>query len=643
MVFFESLFSLILAILGLGFLVFIHELGHYWMARKEGMKVEAFSIGFGPPIISWMRDGVRWQISWIPFGGFVKIAGMQKERGCEPHEIEGGFYSKTPWQRIKVSFLGPAVNILFALLLFSILWFSGGREKQFAEFTRRIGWVDPQSNLYAKGVRPGDVIETYDGRPFSGIKDLMLAGLMKGNQNRIEGYKIDAFTGKRTDFDYTLENYLVRDAAVQHRTIGVASPASYLIYDAEKSPPLSGTPMANSGIQDGDRIFWVDGEVLYSKEHLVNAVNESSAFLTVRRGGSIFHAKVPRIHLDELRMTPMQKAEMDDWQYEAKLGGPLNDLYFIPYLLSPSGTVEMRLDFIDEQDQKRAFEQCLRCSFFHPLEEGDKILAIDGQSISSSYDLLNDLQKRRVLMIVQREPSALAPDSWKAADADFEKLSDRKDLQNIVSSIGVAPVRQSGRLVLLNAVEPKPLNELSSVFDKHKEQMEKSLAQIEAIKDPHVRRESLERFLAMQKQMYLGIGFSDRPVIYNPSPIDLFLNVFKETWRTLSNLFSGNLSPKYMSGPVGIVQVVQFSWTQGIKEALFWMAFISLNLGIVNLLPIPVLDGGHISFSLYEALTKRRISAKMMERLVLPFFGLLIAFFIYITYDDLSRIFSRFF
>lgn len=642
MVLFESLFSLLLAILGLGFLIFIHELGHYWMARREGMKIEAFSIGFGRPIVSWVRDGVRWQISWIPFGGFVKIAGMQKEPGSEPHEISGGFFSKTPWQRIRVSFMGPAVNILFGLLLFSFLWMSGGRERQFAEFTRRIGWIDPQSDLYAKGVRPGDVIETYDGRPFGGIKDLTLASIMKGNQNRIQGYKIDPITGKRTDFDYTLDNYASREAAMQLKTIGVAAPASYLIYDEIQRPFVSGSPMASSGIQNGDRIFWADGETLYSHEHLVHAVNESTAFLTVRRGDLIFHAKVPRVHLDELQMTPMQQAELDDWQYEAKLGGRVQDLYFIPYLFSPSGLVEMRLEFIDEQDQKRAFEQCQRCSFFHPLEEGDQILAIDGQKVSSSYDLLHLLQQRRMVMIVQR--GSLAPDSWKVSDADFEKLSDRQDLQKIVASIGLGdPVREAGRLVLLNAVEPKPLAELSAAYDRHKELLEKSRAQIEAIKDPAVRQETLERFSAEQKKMYLGIRFHDRPVIYNPSPLEQFANVFKDTWRTLSGLFSGSLSPKYMSGPVGIVQVVQYGWMQGVKEAVYWMGFISLNLGIVNLLPIPVLDGGHIVFSLYEAFTRRRISAKMMERLVLPFFGLIIAFFIYITYQDLSRIFSRFF
>jgi regulator of sigma E protease len=73
------------------------------------------------------------------------------------------------------------------------------------------------------------------------------------------------------------------------------------------------------------------------------------------------------------------------------------------------------------------------------------------------------------------------------------------------------------------------------------------------------------------------------------------------------------------------------------------MGVISLNLGLVNLLPIPVLDGGHILFSLYEAVTRRRLSSKFMERCIIPFMGLLIVFFIYITYQDIVRLFARFF
>src|SRR3989344_8333015 len=112
----ESIFYAVLGILGLGFLVFIHELGHYWMARRQGMRVEAFAIGFGKPLYTWEHKGVKWHICCLPFGGYVKIAGMQKEKGLEPYEIEDGFFGKPPWQRIQVALAGPLVNIAFAVV-----------------------------------------------------------------------------------------------------------------------------------------------------------------------------------------------------------------------------------------------------------------------------------------------------------------------------------------------------------------------------------------------------------------------------------------------------------------------------------------------------------------------------------------------
>ncbi|MBM3199173.1 MAG: peptidase, partial [Chlamydiae bacterium] len=140
-----------------------------------------------------------------------------------------------------------------------------------------------------------------------------------------------------------------------------------------------------------------------------------------------------------------------------------------------------------------------------------------------------------------------------------------------------------------------------------------------------------------------GIALQDRMVYYNPTPFFLIQASFQEAWQTFHALITGYLSPKYMSGPVGIVQAIHHGWTYGIKEALFWIALISVNLGILNLLPIPVLDGGHICFALYEMVTGKRIKAKTMERLIIPFIVLLVGLFIYLTYQDLLRIISQFF
>ncbi len=103
-------------------------------------------------------------------------------------------------------------------------------------------------------------------------------------------------------------------------------------------------------------------------------------------------------------------------------------------------------------------------------------------------------------------------------------------------------------------------------------------------------------------------------------------------------LVTGALNPELMSGPIGIIRVVHQNSMGSFKEALFWLGFISMNLGIMNLLPIPVLDGGTICFALYELVTGQRLKTKTMERLIIPFALLLIGFFIFLTYNDIKGI-----
>ena len=249
-------------------------------------------------------------------------------------------------------------------------------------------------------------------------------------------------------------------------------------------------------------------------------------------------------------------------------------------------------------------------------------------------------------MIVERDPNAVGKVLWTDADQQFEQFG-ASDLEKVASSIGTShPVDASGMLHLLNPVVPKPLAELA-LSDAQKNYLLSELAQtkkqIEKIQDPQRRADAFEMLEKSQNKSVLGIPLKDRTVLYNPTPQQQFLDVFHDAWRTLYGLIFGYASPKYIAGPVGIVHMVHQSWSVGPKEALFWMALISLNLGILNLLPLPILDGGHIVFSLIELFTKRPLRARTMERLVIPFVGLMIAFFVYVTYHDLARLLSSLF
>lgn len=638
----HSILYFILAAIGLGFLIFIHELGHYFMARRVGMRVEAFSIGFGKAIYQWEHKGVIWKFCMLPFGGYVKIAGMEKQGPLEPHQIPDGFFGKKPVDRIKVAIAGPIVNILFAFLVFVIIWAAGGRVKSFSDYTHYIGYVDPSSEFYQEGLRPGDQITDLNGSPLNSFKQLWYQEIFQEKGSSISGYEIDYFANVKKPFSVMLPNDKqgVRKLVLQGYPL---IPASYLVYErmpnGTANPLMDKSPMQGSGIEYGDQIISIDGEIAFSLPQLGRVINQSMAFVTVQRGDHHFFTRIPRVQIQDLRLAYGEKAELDDWKNINKLTGKLDQLYFIPYNLTPNGTVESSLSYVNKDSKETVHKDAFRSQWEIPLEVNDKIIAIDGTPVTSASQVMQSLQTKKVHVIVKRKATPPLV-SWKKADTLFKDAIQVDALEKILFSIGTGQtVTQTGEYYLLNPVVPKPFSELQDAYLTKAIQNQKK--EIEEMGNAQEKKAALEQIQSIEKKLMLGISLQDAKVIYNPTPLVLFGDVFDETVRTLSALVTGVLNPKWMSGPVGIVRVMHEGWASGVKEALFWMAVISCNLGILNLLPIPVLDGGHICFALFEQVTKKRIKAKTMERLVLPFVLLLIGLLIFVTYQDILRLFGK--
>lgn len=646
-----SIMYVILAILGLSFLIFIHELGHYFMARRAGMRVETFSIGFGKPIYSWIRDGVRWQIGWLLFGGYVKIAGMDTSEQGDLHDVKDGFFGKSPLDRIKVAIMGPLVNIIFALLAFGSLWLLGGREKNFSEYTHKIGWIDPKSELYMKGIRPGDEITAYNGQAFRGAKDHISAPMTSDGEVEVSGYHVYSSKEKRP-FTYRVKTYPHPNAVDREiLTAGILQPASYVINTSltkgNQAQFPEGSPMQESGIQNGDRIVWVDGVPIYSLQELSHVLNDGKALLTIERNDETFIRRVPRIQVEELRLNHEFREELIDWQFEGQLNGiKIQKLYTIPYNLDNECYVESQLKFIDKEKEEEAFPLYPLSILEAPLEQGDRIIAVDGIPVTHSFEILLHLQQRHINIIVERDPKLALISASSKADELFDRQFKWKDLESLSNQIGFTSTSQSlGNLHLLESVTPKMRKDFLLSPEsriRFEEEIRQQKHEIESIDDPEKRALALHLLENRDKQLLLGLSsVQDAKVQYNPDPVSLFNKVFEEIWHTLKALFTGSLNPKWMSGPIGIVQVVHDNSMVSIKEALYWLGAISLNLGILNLLPLPVLDGGTICFSLYELVTGRKLKTKTLERLIIPFAILLIGFFIFLTYHDLSRLFSH--
>jgi regulator of sigma E protease len=158
--------SLVAALFVFSVTIFVHELGHFLAARRKGLEVERFAIGFGPKIVSFTRKGVEYSINWIPFGGYValpQMAPMEMIEGSNENEAQD-LPPVSPWAKIVTAFWGPLFSFLLALFCAVILFFTGKNENTTVQ-TTMIGYVAPDSPASEVGILPGDRIVSIDGEP----------------------------------------------------------------------------------------------------------------------------------------------------------------------------------------------------------------------------------------------------------------------------------------------------------------------------------------------------------------------------------------------------------------------------------------------------------------------------------------------
>ena len=178
------LIKIILGLIGLGIVVFIHELGHFIAAKKAGIHVEVFSIGWGKKLFSFTRQGTEYRISLIPIGGYCKMKGddllkeaIEKDSDKIPDE-ENSFFSASPWRRIFVGFAGPFFNFLFAIASLSLVWFIGFTTYTYGNnivIASEFSETEKTFPAEKAGLKTGDKIISIEGNKIEHYNDLQKA------------------------------------------------------------------------------------------------------------------------------------------------------------------------------------------------------------------------------------------------------------------------------------------------------------------------------------------------------------------------------------------------------------------------------------------------------------------------------------
>lgn len=256
-------------IVGLGLLIFIHELGHFLVAKANGIRVERFSLGFGPRLIKFRKGETEYCISALPLGGYVKMTGQEDfgEEEIAPVDDPKAFSSKGLLARLSVVLAGPAMNLILPFVLMPLVFILGRSEPKFVRQEPVVIGVLEDSPAAKAGMKTGDKILTVDGSVVSDWNDVLrLASRPPGSQLMLEWDS----EGQKLKKEIT--------TAVEEKgapgLIGI-EPSFFVDMDPVIAEFVPGSPAEKAGVKAGDRIIEVNGKPIQNWREMSEGVHGS--------------------------------------------------------------------------------------------------------------------------------------------------------------------------------------------------------------------------------------------------------------------------------------------------------------------------------------------------------------------------------
>lgn len=248
----NALFIIMAAILLLGPLIAIHEFGHYIVARKLGVKVLVYSIGFGPTLLKWTskKSGIHYQLSALPLGGYVKMLD-EREGNVAEEDLPKAFNRQSPWKRIAIVAAGPLINLAFAVVLFWILFLPTQEQ-----LNTRVGKVLPNTPAASVQMQVGDKITAVDGNETKTWEKLNFALVNRVGETGSIEIQADR-AGQIQTFKLPIQDFLKNQNQSALESLGFTPYRPHIPAIATK---LSADGAAiRQGMKQGDQILAIDG------------------------------------------------------------------------------------------------------------------------------------------------------------------------------------------------------------------------------------------------------------------------------------------------------------------------------------------------------------------------------------------------
>jgi regulator of sigma E protease len=638
--------SVLVLLIGLGFVIFVHELGHFAVAKWVGVCVERFSIGFGPVLWSFRRGETEYALSAIPFGGYVKMLGQDDANPTEMTRDDlkldpRSYPAQTVPKRMAIISAGVIMNIIFGFIFFLIVFNVG------VPYTPAlVAAVEPGSPAWQVGIERGDKIVRVNGEEVVEFEQLMQAVVLSDKS----GLDLEIVRG-----DTTHSFHVVADMTNSAPQIGVAPPMDLTL---DKDDPVrQGLAAANTvgeAFKGGDRITHVDGNEMrsYSEfmDYLASHADEEltvTVARAVKKGETAQTAeiRVPRQCLRDLglrfqmgKITALRADSPAD-RAGIKVGDviqsvanqPVDPLRLSDVLSKLAGReveIELKRESQGDEIVRIPLTPDDRPAWLTPpYGEGDPLTA---PSIGIAYQLVP---------AVTEHPKSDSP----AAKAGLKK-DDR-----IVAAYILTPPKEGEQPAKPKAIPIDDEHKLLPVIFWELQHTPDARLQFKVKRDgkeietdafsPEIDsgwfnpRRGIKLGLPLQVEMEPQ-GFSRAIALGYKTTKSTMTSIYLMLRRLI---ISRTVSPKLLSGPLGIVDMGYRVAQADIRMFIKFLAILSVNLAIINFLPIPVLDGGHMVMLAWEGIRGKPPS----ERVVIAanYCGLLLilCLALFVTWNDIAR------